>query len=930
MARKPVPIAQKKVLKTLHINVRSLMNKKLKMSGVIIEKNPDVVIITESWTNPDISNNEIDFDDYTLAVRIDRKDTSRGRGGGLLIYLKNSIKFEVLQLKTSFDQIGGVRVGQLDLIGLYRSPNSTEEENKALNEFIANKINPTTIIGDANFPNVDWASLYSKDKIEAEFLDAAVISGFQQMCEESTHEKGNILDIVLTNVPDQILKVQVDQEEEVSDHHIVEAHIKNDFEENKTDEEIPDFSKADFIGMYNHFAGIDWDAQIVEKSTDQAWETIKKEWNEASNLFIPKRKRRSPGKKPWFNKNVLRKMRKKQRHWRFYKATGKLDSYFKYKAEQSEIDREIEELKNNFENSLVKNGMKNSKRFFGYMKQQTKSRTPIGDLKDEDGNVAANDEAKCNILNSFFTSVFSSKRIDEQGEIGEKQNVRIEDVYIDPGVVRSALNNLKTDSSAGPDGFHPLVLHKMADVLCVPLTILFNKSLQTGEVPQDFRDAHITPIFKKGRKSDPSNYRPISLTSQVGKLMERIIKKTLTTYLEDSGILSNQQHGFRRNRSCVTNLLEYLDKVTKIIDSGEPVDIVFVDYKKAFDKVDHKSLIAKAKKIGIDGLLLNWIESWLTGRRQKVVLNGSSSEWSSVLSGVPQGSVLGPLLFLIYINDLPERLTTTLSLFADDLKMLKKVSTSKDAEELQQNIETIESWAEEWQMQLNADKCSVMHLGRNNQEYKYKLKDQVLKVTECERDLGVMVQNNLKNHEQCKKVAAKCNQLIGQVRRSFICKESELMLKIYKIYILPHLEYACSVWNPSNKGDITMIESIQRRFTRIIEGTSNLSYEERLIALELPSLEDRRRYLDLVETFRILNGFDVVDHEIFTVHKIVDRVTRTSGKINLSVERSRTEVRNTFFTNRAAREWNKLPSEFQEMKNLDEFREVVQNFCFYK
>lgn len=233
-------------------------------------------------------------------------------------------------------------------------------------------------------------------------------------------------------------------------------------------------------------------------------------------------------------------------------------------------------------------------------------------------------------------------------------------------------------------------------------------------------------------------------------------------------------------------------------------------------------------------------------------------------------------------------------------------------------------------MKLNTSKCAVMHLGRNNPEFKYNLNNEVLSTSNCERDLGVMIQNNLKSREQCKKVAKKCNQLIGQIRRSFQCKDPELMVKIYKVYILPHLEYACVVWNPSNKMDIAMIESIQRRFTRIIEGTSGLSYEERLIALELPTLEDRRKSLDLVETFRILNGIDVLDHELFKMQEpLGDRETRSTKKRNLYVDRSKTEVRKNFFTNRAARTWNTLPKEIQDIKCLEQFREAVKNFCFY-
>ena len=352
------------------------------------------------------------------------------------------------------------------------------------------------------------------------------------------------------------------------------------------------------------------------------------------------------------------------------------------------------------------------------------------------------------------------------------------------------------------------------------------------------------------------------------------------------------------------------------------------DFRKAFDLVHHESLILKLETCGITGPLLQWIREWLSGRRQKVVLNGTASDWASVLSGVPQGTVLGPLLFLVYINDLPEGLKALLSLFADDLKIFAEVSDKLDNIDLQDDIKKLENWSEKWHMSFNTSKCTVMHLGHDNPKKQYTLNGEALKESSVERDLGVLVQEDLKTHDHCKKVVAKCNQLIGQIRRSFTCKESDLMLKIYKIYLLPHLEYASSVWNPTNKSDINMIESIQRRFTKLIEGLYDFEYEERLTVLELPPLEDRRNYLDLLEVFRIKNEIDHIDHALF--HEVPKPLmeTRTALKGNLIEEKSKLKVRRDFFTVRAVSEWNKLPVEIQKTKSLVKFKAVTKSFLF--
>ena len=201
--------------------------------------------------------------------------------------------------------------------------------------------------------------------------------------------------------------------------------------------------------------------------------------------------------------------------------------------------------------------------------------------------------------------------------------------------------------------------------------------LQSNTVPDNWKLAHVIPIFKKGSKGDPSNYRPVSLTCVIGKLFERLIKKTICDHLERNCLLTPAQHGFREGRSCTTNLLEFLEKVTKAVDSGSPYDVVYYDFSKAFDKVPRERLLVKLAAYGISGKLLDWIRNWLTGHYQATLLNGKLSSWIEVLSGVPQGSVLGPILFIIFINDIFTCATRIdcMKIFADDAKTGNRVDT---------------------------------------------------------------------------------------------------------------------------------------------------------------------------------------------------------------------------------------------------------------
>ena len=264
---------------------------------------------------------------------------------------------------------------------------------------------------------------------------------------------------------------------------------------------------------------------------------------------------------------------------------------------------------------------------------------------------------------------------------------------------------------------------------------MFQRSLAEGAVPLDWKKANVTPIFKKGSKHVPGNYRPVSLTSVACKVMESVMRDAITAHLARNKLIRNSQHGFTRGRSCATNLLEFLEKATKAVDEGKSLDVVFLDFAKAFDKVPRERLLRKVHAHGIRGKVWNWISAWLTGRTQRVVLNGEFSTWIDVLSGVPQGSVLGPLLFLIFINDidLAVEKIDLIKKFADDTKVGQVISSAEDRDKLQEALRDLHTWADTWGMAFNVKKCKVMHIGSRNARFKYDMGGEELLVTEEER-----------------------------------------------------------------------------------------------------------------------------------------------------------------------------------------------------
>jgi len=294
------------------------------------------------------------------------------------------------------------------------------------------------------------------------------------------------------------------------------------------------------------------------------------------------------------------------------------------------------------------------------------------------------------------------------------------------------------------------------------------------------------------------------------------------------------------------------------LDNGGSVDAIYLDYAKAFDKVPHERLLRKLYGYGVRGVVLDWIRSFLSERRQKVVINGESSPWADVLSGVPQGSVLGPLLFVCYINDLPEVVHTTVRMFADDTKIFTDVSIPENQRELQDDINRLLAWADKWQLTFNADKCKVMHIGSNNPGHDYEMSSEVsnvvLEETMVEKDLGVNIDNQLKYSQHTEIKVNKANKLLGMIRRSYTYIDPESMTILYKSLIRPHLEYAHAVTYPRYEKDANLIEGVQRRATKMIPQLKDLSYTERLTALKLPSMYYRRGRGDMIECYKYLHG----------------------------------------------------------------------------
>ena len=619
---------------------------------------------------------------------------------------------------------------------------------------------------------------------------------------------------------------------------------------------------------------------------------------------------------PWMNPSLMRYWKNKYHAWKRYSETKSYHRNQVYKRKADLFKKKARQAKRLYEKRLAKGVRHNRRAFFRYVNSKLTVRPEITEMKNEDGRLIDNDEGITSIMVKYFSSVHTAPSNDEMPEMSPMYEREIRNMEIKKEDIQSRLEKLKVNKSCGPDNINPFVLQKTASTVSVPLEKIFKISLSTGICPSDWRSANVTPIHKKGDRTEPGNYRPVSLTSQVCKVLESMVRKHILEHLAANNILSDKQHGFREGRSCLTNLLEIMETWTEILDEDDGIDVAYLDFRKAFDLVSHKHLLYKMSKYGITDQTLNWVTAFLNDRTQRVVIRGTASESCYFTIRMPQGSVLGPILFLIYINDLPLGVISPLSLFADDSKIFTRITSAKNVgrtdtntngnDVLQRDLNSIKEWATKWKMEFNIDKCKIMHLGRLNPGHTYTMGDTELTETTEEKDLGVLVDNELHFDKHIKGIVNKANRMLGMIRIGFACLDKEIFLYLYPVLVRPLLEYCVQVWSPYKQKYIDLIEGVQKRATKLVPGLRKKTYDQRLKDLGLTKLVERRFRGDMIETFKILNkNVDVKTETFFPMRSERGDPELVRGK-KIFKKRSRKQQRRNFFSQRVVNPWNKL------------------------
>ena len=864
-------------------------SKLLELQAHVFVSKPDIIVMNETWLRSTIHDNEI-FPVNTYKIfRRDRSKWSHPRdpdnpnkfreyGGGVLIAVKSDLDLVSKEIKLpSGSEMVAVELtlpgGEKTVIcTCYRVGTLGEaNHNKIVSNLraIIHKRTPPKlhVIGDFNLANSSWVSMSAQVPIEQLFIDSFSNLGLKQCILQPTHVRGNTLDILLTNSESYIDNLSVLDRNAVckSDHFPVTFTIKGKVRTRKIPKrKCYNFKKANWTDLNSALCNTDW-SYLNRCEVEAGWTYFKSHLFHLVNTFIPTVTVKSDSQPPWFDSDAFSAWRDKERLRTKFNRSKSLVDELKYsksrlKFKHTMAQKMRDNLTDSEDNALI------SKKFWSYVKSTSKSsRIPESvSLKEQ---LRSDPADQANLFNTFFFDQFSTPSLYDI-DIDYSNDPHF-DIDFDHRRVRKLLSKINTNKAQGPDGIHGMILKRCAVGLAYPLSLIFKLSYNTGHLPDEWKLANVVPVHKKGSKSNVENYRPISLTCLVSKIFERLVQEKLMDITKQ--FLDPRQHGFLAKKSCTTNLVKFCDTLATSLNDGHSSDIVYFDFAKAFDSVNHDLILRKLKSMyTVDGVLLKFLRDYLQNRTQRVVIGNAMSSTKPVLSGVPQGSILGPLLFVLFINDLPSGLSpgTDLALYADDTKISRCILSETDNLVLQKDIDYLNDWASRNLMKFHPLKCKVLSVSKSAPallnvlpfiQFIYSVGDSQLDYVESEKDLGVDMTPKLSWIVQCNRLYSKANQQLGMIKRNaFFVTDVRKRRSLYIALVRSQFEHCSVIWRPTGSSLTSKLECIQKRSLKWI------------LREETESYSSWQKYISkcrLANLLPLSSRFDLND--ILLLHKVV-------------------------------------------------------------
>ncbi len=890
------------------------------LNAHINDTKPDIILLTETWLKRCINDQEVIHDTVYNVFRNDRSQVShpedpsnpekyKKNGGGVLIAVRSDLKAEIKRISVR----KGAEMAAIELtinqnkfifcviyrVGTLGSENHASIISTIKALYSSKRPKKLFIVGDMNLSTANWST--TSNPIASNATDRLFIDSFHefdltQCITSPTHIKGKILDLLLTNSASLLQNVQILSNTSIckSDHFPITFEVSSHVKYIKPPKrKILNFKRADWDALNKDLSNVNWSNLIDCAEPELSWRTFKSILFKFIEKHIPTITIKMGYKSPWFDSESNNAyMKKKRAHEKWKETNGDLE-YIRFSAHRRNFkalsDKKLNDnLYNSDDPAMI------TKKFWSHVKFTSKStRIPEKMYLGYRFRSAVLDKA--NLFNTFFYDQFSDPS-NYNIDIDWSDDNILYDIEFSESRIKGFLSMVNSNKASGPDGIHGKILKNCADSLAAPLSILFKLSYNTGSIPADWKLAHIVPVHKKGCKENIENYRPISLTSLVMKTFERVIKEELL--IRTRLMLDQRQHDFLANKSCNTNMAHFTDNVALSLNecSTISVDVIYFDFAKAFDSVNHDLILEKLKnQYKIEGRLLKFVRNYLCERKQCVQVGGKISESKPVLSGVPQGSILGPILFVLFVNDLPIGLNdgTNLALYADDTKIWRPIKSYSDHLQLQGDIKCLNNWASKNKMRFNLEKCKAVSIANRKSpvgmlpipfiKFQYFLGDDPLDYAESEKDLGVIVEVNFRFNSHIEKILSKAKQQFGLTKRtcSFV-NDRRRRRALYLTLVRSQFEHCSSIWRPTNKVALDKMEAFQRKCIRWIISEEFVNYDSYSTYLE------KCRQIDILP---ISKKFDLNDLILF--HKVVNNFIPLQMPEYLTLFSGNTRLRST-------------------------------------
>ena len=942
--RKPKPPKpQFNQLKIAVANCQNARSKSFLMCAMLESLSPDVFIATESHLNPEIGTPEVlpvNYQQYCF-----RRDRSPPDGhGGVFVALKENIsarhatEYEKDDCELTWAEVQSKDSNLIYIGAYYRPPRSKEISLSQLESSIDSikKDHPNAILivgGDFNLPSIDWVTVATKPGATPktqhdQLVDMMFDHNMQQMNLEPTRGK-NILDLIFTSSPGLVTNTQTAPGISDHEHMIVMNMLPKARISKKKPRSVYLYNKANWDQMRKDLE----DGQFSFFSKLPSEDTVEENWRHLHSMMIETIKNNVPEKKvstrynlPYLTRKTIRQIRRKKRTYHKAKRTGDQRDWDKFHQQRRECQRATKRDYWQYINRLIDPDTDTTnKNLWSYLKTKRQDSFGVAPLK-EHGKIHTTAADKADILNQQFVSVFTKPtRAHNCPLLTPNHHPAMENIKITNNGVKKLLCNLKVNKASGPDQIPARIMRECASEISPMLTFIFQQSLETGEVPTQWREANVVPVFKKGDRSKPANYRPVSLTVIACKLLEHIIVTNIMTHMDNHHLFTDSQHGFRQKRSCETQLLITTSDLANALNDKKQTDMAILDFSKAFDKVSHRLLVKKLEHYGICGKTKTWIQSFLTHRKQRVVVDGEKSSDAEVLSGVPQGSVLGPALFLIFINDIADKIKSSIRLFADDCLIYKTIEKKEDQKVLQKDLDELYNWSQKWAMSFNVSKCFVMRVTnarKNIHGGNYTMGGETMTITDTSPYLGVTLSKDLKWNNHVDNIVRKANKVLGLLRRNLYRAPQKIKETAYKTLVQPRLEYCSPIWSPHQLYLKEKVEAVQKRAARFVLRRPHLksqpdSVTEMLHELKWQSMEERRNQQSIVLMWKILKGQVAVPASYHPQQSSCNYNTRDSNEHTLTRQQPRIDAMKYSFFPRTIPLWNALPYETAAVPSVE-------------